>query len=370
MPLTLEEIEDLRAEHKKDVQKDIDETKRIVEERHKQLIATLQSMQQQQSGRPYQITAKDLMLDLRELKDRSKEMTPGKSVNFELQTKAITGVSSQVADWTGIVAGLPMVPTPVRNLLPLSQTQLGAITWVRKDSYTPAAAIVAEGAQKPEATAAVSVQTSPLIKIAVWMKLSKETYDDLPALVSELQNELFNDVKKAEEAYLLTSAGGLYTSAPALPMVPLGTSYIDQIGAGISHLVNLGVTPDGIIANPVDWQAAKQSKTQNLEYLFGPPTQVMPDRLWGLPVAVSSALTSPQWLVGGFREGTLLAERATLNVMISLENQDDFVKNLVTALAELREVLIIKQVTTLVKNGTISPTAATTTTATSTTKRP
>ena len=309
-------------------------------------------------------TTADFLLTCKELIDRPKELLPGQGMAFTIPRKAtLTGVSSQVVSSSPVIAGLPIVPTPVRSLIPTITTTLGAIQVIRKTSYTAAAASVAEGAQKPEASAAVVVQSVPVEKIAVSTKFTKETYEDLPALTAEIQNELIGDVNEAEETQLLTGDGvsphltGLYPAATALPQVPLGTTYIDQIGHGIGTLLNKKYSPTGIVVNGVDWQASKMEKLTSGEYLFGSPSQAVPDRLWGLPVAVSSVLTAGQWLVGDFPEGAVLHEREALNVVIATQNQDDFVKNLVTALAELREVLIIKQAAAFVKNGTVAPAA-------------
>jgi hypothetical protein len=313
----------------------------------------------------YTQTTADFLLTCKELIDRPKELLPGQGISFSIARKAtLAGVSSQVLGGAPVIAGLPIVPTPVRSLIPTVQTSAGAIQVVRKTGYTAAAAAVAEGAPKPVASATVTVTAVPVQKIAALMKLTKETFEDLPALVSELQNELIGDINKAEEAELLNGSGvsphltGLYPAAPALASVPPTTTYIDQIGQGIGTLINLGYSPTGVVVSGTDWQASKMEKLTSGEYLFGSPSQAVPDRIWSLPVAVSSVLTAGQWLVGDFPKGSVLYEREAVNIVIATQNATDFESNLVTALAELREVLVIKQVQAFIKNGTVAASTA------------
>lgn len=324
-------------------------------------LVKIEKRQDAQFGGP---TLRDLLLESKELANRPKELLPGTGFKLEIGRKAtLTGITSQVRGAT-VIAGLPILPAPVRSLIPTIQTTAGAIQVIRKTAYTNAAASVAEGALKPEASATVTVTPIPVEKIAVWIKTTKETYDDLPALIGEIESELIGDVNLAEEGELLKGSGvsphlaGLYNAAPAMASLPAATTYIDQIAAGLGALINLGYAPTGIVVNGVDWQASKVSKTTGGEYLFGSPAQAVNDRLWGLPVVVSSKLAATEWLAGDFRRGATLYERESVDISVATMNQDDFIKNLVTLLAELREVLIIKQAQAFVKNGTLAAMAA------------
>jgi hypothetical protein len=306
-------------------------------------------------------TLRDVLLESKELANRPKELLPGAGVKLDIERKAtLTGVTAQVFSGSPVIAGLPIIPTPLRSLFRIVPTTAGAVQVVRKTSYTSSAAAVAEGALKPEASAAVDVTPRPVEKIAVWIKTSKETYDDLPALIGEIESELMGDVNLEEERQLLKGNGtspnltGIYPAAPAMTALPGGTSYIDQIGAGLGRLISLGYAPNGIVVNGEDWHAAKMSKMSTGEYLFGNPSQAVGDRLWGLRVVTSSHLATTEWIAGDFQRGAELHERESVGVSVAMMDQDDFIRNLVTLLAELREVLVIKQAAAFIKNGTVA----------------
>jgi hypothetical protein len=61
--------------------------------------------------------------------------------------------------------------------------------------------------------------------------------------------------------------------------------------------------------------------------------------MWGVPLIPSAALAQGTALVGDFEIGALLLIRTGLQVLLSDSDQDDFTKNKVTLLAELRAAL-------------------------------
>lgn len=61
-----------------------------------------------------------------------------------------------------------------------------------------------------------------------------------------------------------------------------------------------------------------------------------PPALWGRPVVATQAMTAGNFLVGAFQMGAQVWDREDATVTISTEDRDNFVKNMVTILAEER----------------------------------
>jgi HK97 family phage major capsid protein len=59
-------------------------------------------------------------------------------------------------------------------------------------------------------------------------------------------------------------------------------------------------------------------------------------RLWGLPVITTPNLVVGDFLVGAFPGQSALFDRETVTIEIAFQNEDDFVRNLVTLRAEER----------------------------------
>ena len=64
-------------------------------------------------------------------------------------------------------------------------------------------------------------------------------------------------------------------------------------------------------------------------------------RLWGLRVRENWSMPAGKFLVGGFSTGARIWDREQANVVISTEDRDNFVKNMLTIRAEERIALAI-----------------------------
>ena len=71
-------------------------------------------------------------------------------------------------------------------------------------------------------------------------------------------------------------------------------------------------------------------------YIVGDPQSQITRTLWGLPVVTSMSMQVSKFLVGAFKLGAQIFDRMSMEVLISTENADDFVRNMVTIRAEER----------------------------------
>ena len=97
--------------------------------------------------------------------------------------------------------------------------------------------------------------------------------------------------------------------------------------------------PTAMVIHPNDWYSAGflLAKDSQLKYLIGDPRAGLDqlNALWGLTVVVSDAITENTALVGDFRYAVLW-EREGVNVMVSDQHADFFIRNLLAILAEMR----------------------------------
>ena len=73
------------------------------------------------------------------------------------------------------------------------------------------------------------------------------------------------------------------------------------------------------------------------------PYGFMTPTLWGRRVVSSASVDTNDFIVGAFQTAAMLWDREMASVSIAYENQDDFIKNMVTILAEERLALTVKQ---------------------------
>src|SRR5690606_25533454 len=97
----------------------------------------------------------------------------------------------------------------------------------------------------------------------------------------------------------------------------------------------------GHVLNPIDWAGIELTKDAEGRYIIGQPQGVASPTMWGLPVVATQAIVSGKFLTGAFKLGAQLFDRWQARVEVATENEDDFVKNLVTILAEERLALAV-----------------------------
>lgn len=236
----------------------------------------------------------------------------------------------------------------IADLLAQGETTQNTIRYVKEDTFTNAATVVAEGATKPEAAFDTSEVDAPVRKIAVVAKVTDEMFADFPMIRDYINNRLRFMVAQTEEAELyagsgsgahltgITQTAGIQTQAKGSDPTP------DAFYKAITKIRSVGFfEPDAVVVHPNDWTDIRLLRTSTDVYMWGPPTDGGVERLWGLPVVVTTAATEGTGLVGAFRMGAQIFRREGLRVEATNSNEDDFKKNLIALRAEERLALAV-----------------------------
>jgi HK97 family phage major capsid protein len=301
-------------------------------------------------------------------RDRLQLALKGVRIRPSLETKATITEAGSGYPMTPTRVGHFAPPTPplgVRDLVTVVSLTSGnsveyvVETWAHAADYQ-----LLEGDKKAQSDVTYVDKTATVRTIAHFVKVSRQMLADAPYFASTVDNQLLYGVAKKEEHELLHGDGlaghlhGLMPQATALPVdVLAGITYsADQILAAIAYLQALGYTPTGIVLNPIDWASIQIEKTATGIYILGgPPSGNASSTLWGLPVVSTVEMTAGSFLVGAFPPNATLFDRESPSVDVAYENEDDFVRNLVTMRCEERIVLAVYRPTAFVK-GDIVPT--------------
>lgn len=298
-----------------------------------------------------------------------QEMEGGWSKNSKVTVsmKAITSLSASAG--TGVVAdrapGVQLAPQrrmTVRDLISPGTTASNLYQYLQESGFTNAAATTGEGLRKPESSITFTLKNSPVVKIPHFIKASSEILSDFPALQSVIDEKLRYGLMLAEEAQLLKGSGvgnnlnGIYTQATGYvpPIVIAGATRIDVLRLALLQAELAEYPSTGIVLHPIDWAAIELLKDSTGAYIFANPQSLAQPGLWGRPVVPTQAMTVDQFLVGAFRLGAQVFDRQQAAVTIATENEDDFVNNLLTILAEERLALAVYRPEAFVK-GDITP---------------
>ena len=243
------------------------------------------------------------------------------------------------------VSNLPMRRLRVRDVLPVSATNSNTLEFLKQTTRTNNAAMVAEGALKPESVLGWEPATSPVRTLATLLPATKQIFDDSAQVRSLIDNQLRYMLAEAEEAQLLHGDGtgqnllGLFMQATAYsaPFDPAGTeTMLDTLLLGMAQLAQTGYETDFIIVNPLDWTRMQMLKDSQGRYLGnGPFSDADVARLWQTPVVPTQGMTVDKFLLGSRLAGEI-RDRQQAVVEISFDHDDYFARNMVMFRAEER----------------------------------
>jgi HK97 family phage major capsid protein len=274
-------------------------------------------------------------------------------IKAEITTPSGVDQGDLVAPERAPIQGLPQQILTVRDLLTAVPTSSNKIDFVRQVSRTNNAAPVADGAQKPESDFGFELAEAPVRTIAHWVPAPRQTMDDLPELNALIDGELRFGLSLVEEHQILAGDGtgqnlkGIIPQALAFdpPFVVAQENALDKILLAIVQAQQARLPVDGVLINDITWAQLISLKDDQGRYLAGAgggPFGTIPGLLWQVRVLPTPSMAQGEVLTGAFRLGARLHDRLAPEVLLSTEDRDNFIKNMVTIRAEERVALSVR----------------------------
>ena len=249
----------------------------------------------------------------------------------------------------GIIAP-PNQMLHIRDLIASGTTNSNSIEYIRETGFTNnAAAQSAEGALKAKSDIQFADETSAVRTIAHYIKASRQILDDAAQLESYIGGRLMYGLKLVEDRQLLNGDGltgnlkGIVPQATAFadPTGMANYTIMDQLRLAMLQAVLAEYPASGHVLNPIDWTLMELSKDTEGRYIIGQPQGTANPTMWGLPVVATQAMGVGKFLTGAFNMGAQVFDRQQASIAIATENEDDFVKNMITILCEERLALAV-----------------------------
>ncbi len=317
---------------------------------------------------------------------QAKGQNPKAHAEFALDDVELKTTLSEAAGLAPANFRMPMVvPFALRrpvvaDLIPQVPTdQRSAVVYMEETTNTNNAAPVAEGATKPESAFLFTQRTVNIEVIAVTLPVTEQQLDDVPMLMAMINQRLGFHIQLAEEAQILTGNGtspqlmgflnktGVLTQARGTD--PDETAFFNAI----TQVRTTGFAePDGGVIHPTNWSTIVTHQTTIGSYVWANGMSMGPgsggqglgmnitpsvsnfnnrvagaadlgnNRLWGIPMVVTPAITVGTGLVGAFQEFSMLVRRMGLNFVTGWAN-DDLLRNIRRIRAEERIALVISR---------------------------
>lgn len=238
--------------------------------------------------------------------------------------------------------------------------------WVKETGRTKGAAGRAEGTAKPNSALVVATQTSEAVTIPTYMKVSRQVLQDIDEMENFVRDILMNSVEERLEDQIMygdgdTASGnlqGIMTNS-GIQTQAFTTNVYDSVRSAIRKLrVSYRAEPNHLVINHDDHYNMDTLKAGDGHYLWvdsgrtaiGGPV----DALWRVPLVPGNTIASGYGLLGNFNLGTQIRIVSPMQLFMTYTDQDDFIKNLVTFLTEIRLHFIVKRPARFVKVGLIS----------------
>lgn len=211
----------------------------------------------------------------------------------------------------------PLRPLRVADIFPTYPTSSSDIKYMEETTHTNNAAEIAEetDAASPtaygEAAIAMTERSVPVEKLPVWIPVTEEQMEDVEGFPAFIESRLTYMVRNRLDGQLcagdgstpnlrgVLNASGIQTQAKGSDPTPDAVFKAMTLVRGVTAGYGFA-EPSAVIAHPYDWEAIRLLRTADGIYIFGNPTENGPDRLWGVPVAVTSAETQNTIVVGDF----------------------------------------------------------------------
>jgi HK97 family phage major capsid protein len=247
-------------------------------------------------------------------------------------------------DRRGLIAPL-LRPLRLLDLIPTGTTDTNSVEYVQVTAIPNTVAPVAEGTVKPEVGITLADATAPVRTLAGWIKVNRQALDDAAGLATIINTLLPHDVRRKIEAQILNGDGTgqnllgiLQQTGLGAPAFVTGDNVADAILRAMTVVILSEGEPNFAALNPLSWQdllLMRENADRSGQYLYGGPGGMAAATVWGLTVVPTTAIAQAAPLVGDSSGATLLV-REGVSVKTSDSDQDDFVRNRVTVLAEAR----------------------------------
>ena len=258
--------------------------------------------------------------------------------------------SARLGTYYGVVPQLRR-PLSLLDIIPTAPMDGKSFGYMQEGGSLDSAAEVVEGEVKPAGELTLDEAEVTAATIAVWLKMLRQQLADTASL-SQIVNErlVYACLRRLETQVI--AGDGVGEAILGILNHPIGSVVFDAASAlsdltldAIVNVLNADATPDAVVLNASDWSLMLKAKAVgsgvrlDSDGMFSSP----PNTAWGLPVVTSKVMPAGTALVGAFGTCARLFIREAPTVRLSDSDQDDFVRNRVTALAEGRFGLAVWQ---------------------------
>lgn len=291
--------------------------------------------------------------------DTLKLMKEGSNdkVSFKVATITSANISGGNVPVEQRTPGFDIIPSRRIRLLHMVDRGVATsnlISWVSQAAKDGSAGQTGEGLVKNQIDFDIVVNDENLKKTTAFIKVSEEMLDDVEFISSEINSELTREVMKKLETQVYSGDGtglnhnGIRTTASAIDVTGFsGTvdnaNVVDVLRVAMTNIENREHEPATfIMLNAIDVTKLLLVKVTTTDKRYIDALQVVAGQLMldGVPIVKTTLITSGEYIVGNFSLAKVW-DKGSISIEVGREGTD-FIDNVVTILAEVRALTIVK----------------------------
>jgi HK97 family phage major capsid protein len=257
-----------------------------------------------------------------------------------------TGAAATISMVPGGVIAPPVRPYHLRELFPQYSLNTAQLAYLKETSIDGGISPTKMGSIKPQLDYNLTETLAPAQTIAGFVRIASQLLDDIPYLLSYLSYRLAENLLVAEDNQILNGDGntpnlsGILLAANHTAKTGSATIFAEKLMQAAGQLAGYNRRVSGIVVNPTDYYnmfilAGTGSGVYTVPFgmALSPTGQVT---FLGIPLIWNAAITSGNYLVGDFANGSGLWFRQMMNVQVFYQDAYNVQMNMVTIRCEER----------------------------------
>lgn len=247
---------------------------------------------------------------------------------------------------TGVVIMDEQREIEVLDKVPMLPTGMAAVVYMEETTFTNAAAERSEAGAYAESAFALTQRSVTVRSVGTSLPVSDEQLEDVDGIQAYLDQRLMFAVRQRVDSQALVGDGIAPNLAGTLNVAGINTqalggdTVLDAFYKGLDLVRVTGrAIPSVFFVHPTDFQPVRLLKTADGIYIWGSPSEAGPDRVWGLPLVLTTAVTQNTAIVGDYARFSGLFVRKGVEVQTGYVSAN-FTNGLVTLRAGMRAAMV------------------------------
>ena len=241
--------------------------------------------------------------------------------------------------------GADFIRYGILDAISMGSTASNLIEYAQETTSTNGAVATAENSALSQSAIEFTLKQAPVQLIGTFLKVSKQTRDDAPAMMSFIDNRLSYFTRRALENSVINGNGtspnlsGILNAGNFTAQTFDATTnddYLGRLRIMLTTLQQAGYTATAFFMNPADIQRIDLQADTTGVFIGSDPRAFNLPVAWGVPIVASDLVPANTAIAGDWATASSLFMRDNTTVEVFEQDEANVQSNLVTVRAQVR----------------------------------